>query len=139
MGSDRYSGGRFIASRLDAINQLPSTLPSTPILHQGERRRRSRRERVSRRLTVVKTPRHYTEHSFTEAYLSRTSKNTWHLFCDIATVYHFLHHSIDTLKKCNIRIVESSSAQLIMETQGRKRVPAWSTQAVLDLTAVWEE
>ncbi|XP_074824854.1 BTB/POZ domain-containing protein KCTD15 isoform X2 [Natator depressus] len=51
------SGGRFIASRLDAINRPPSTLPWTPVLHQGERRRRSRRESVSHRLTAVKTPR----------------------------------------------------------------------------------
>ncbi|EMP34241.1 Zinc finger and SCAN domain-containing protein 29 [Chelonia mydas] len=35
--------------------------------------------------------------------------------------------------------MESSPAQLIMETQGHKRGPAWSTQEVVDLVAVWGE
>ncbi|EMP37863.1 Zinc finger and SCAN domain-containing protein 29 [Chelonia mydas] len=35
--------------------------------------------------------------------------------------------------------MKSSPAQLIMETQGRKRAPAWSTQEVVDLIAVWGE
>ncbi|EMP24204.1 Repulsive guidance molecule A [Chelonia mydas] len=35
--------------------------------------------------------------------------------------------------------VESSPAQLIMETQGPKHAPAWSTQEVVDLIAVWGE
>ncbi|XP_044869201.1 zinc finger and SCAN domain-containing protein 29-like [Mauremys mutica] len=35
--------------------------------------------------------------------------------------------------------VESSSAQLIMDVQGRKCAQAWSTQEVVDLIAVWGE
>ncbi|EMP25296.1 Zinc finger and SCAN domain-containing protein 20 [Chelonia mydas] len=35
--------------------------------------------------------------------------------------------------------MESSPAQLIMETPGCKHAPAWSTQEVMDHTAVWGE
>ncbi|EMP30365.1 hypothetical protein UY3_12486 [Chelonia mydas] len=35
--------------------------------------------------------------------------------------------------------VESLPAQLIMEIQGRKCAPAWSTKEVVDLIAVWGE
>ncbi|EMP39809.1 Vasoactive intestinal polypeptide receptor [Chelonia mydas] len=54
-GSDRSSGGRFIVSSLDARNRPLSALPSTPVLHQNEKRKRGRRESVSCRVTAVST------------------------------------------------------------------------------------
>ncbi|EMP26703.1 hypothetical protein UY3_16207, partial [Chelonia mydas] len=52
------SGSQFIASSEVAINRPPSALPSTPVLHQSEKRRRSRWGSVSSRPITVKTLRH---------------------------------------------------------------------------------
>ncbi|EMP33009.1 hypothetical protein UY3_09855 [Chelonia mydas] len=64
VGSDQSSGGRFIASSLEAINRPPRALPSTPALHRCERRKQSRWGSSNSRLTIVKTPRINWRHPF---------------------------------------------------------------------------
>ncbi|EMP38755.1 hypothetical protein UY3_04074 [Chelonia mydas] len=56
-GSDRSIGDRFIASSIEAINRSLIALPSTPELHQGERRKRSRQGSGGRRFRTARTRR----------------------------------------------------------------------------------
>ncbi|CAM2106390.1 unnamed protein product [Caretta caretta] len=55
VGSDRSIGDRFIMSSVDAINRSPITLPSTPELHPGERRKRRRQESGGHRSRAART------------------------------------------------------------------------------------
>ncbi|EMP35000.1 hypothetical protein UY3_07844 [Chelonia mydas] len=70
------------------INQPVSALPSTPILHQKEKRKRSRRESVSCRLTAVKTPRLKSGNSSTKKLQNRVQRETveLELICKLDTI-----------------------------------------------------